>query len=205
MANPAETSGDALMARFRRHGTAEAFEQIVSSFLTAALGVAYEILADRCLAEDAVQEAFLRVVRQRRRYVPGKCFSSWFYAILRNVCRDMLRSRARYRRMVRDLADRAVAGAAPPRADPAAEPQLLARLPAGERAVLALRIVQDLPFRDVAAALGISEEAAKKRAQRALRRLREQVLASAACAAARAENAGLASAKPVPIPAPETY
>jgi hypothetical protein len=52
--------------------------------------------------------------------------------------------------------------------------ELLAKLPPPARAVLTLRIVHDMPFRDVAAALGISEEAAKKRAQRALRRLREQ-------------------------------
>ncbi len=38
-----------------------------------------------------------------------------------------------------------------------------------------LRIVHGLGFRDVAAALGISEEAAKKRAQRALKRLRAKV------------------------------
>jgi len=38
-----------------------------------------------------------------------------------------------------------------------------------------LRIIHGLGFRDVAAALGISEEAAKKRAQRALRRLRTKI------------------------------
>ena len=41
--------------------------------------------------------------------------------------------------------------------------------------MLVLRIVHGLGFRDVAAALGISEEAAKKRAQRALKRLRAKV------------------------------
>ena len=51
---------------------------------------------------------------------------------------------------------------------------MLAGLPKDAQAVLTLRIVHDLPFRDVAAALGISEEAAKKRAQRALRLLRKQ-------------------------------
>ena len=51
---------------------------------------------------------------------------------------------------------------------------LLARLPSKARAVLTLRIVHGLAFRDVAVALGISVEAAKKRAQRALRDLRKQ-------------------------------
>jgi len=56
---------------------------------------------------------------------------------------------------------------------------LLRRLPVGERDVLVLRVIEDLPFRDVAAALGISEEAAKKRAQRGLARLREDALTAA--------------------------
>jgi DNA-directed RNA polymerase specialized sigma24 family protein len=56
-------------------------------------------------------------------------------------------------------------------------PKLLDVLAHNERDVLVLRIVHGLGFRDVAAALGISEEAAKKRAQRALRRLRAMVFA----------------------------
>jgi RNA polymerase sigma factor (sigma-70 family) len=54
-------------------------------------------------------------------------------------------------------------------------PKLLNSLSSRERDVLVLRIVHGLGFRDVAAALGISEEAAKKRAQRALKRLRTKI------------------------------
>lgn len=86
-----------LMARFQDRGDAEAFEQIVSRFLAPALAAAHEVLSDHALAEDAVQEAFLRVVRRRDRYLPAKPFSSWFYAILRNLCTDMLRRRAKTR------------------------------------------------------------------------------------------------------------
>ena len=53
--------------------------------------------------------------------------------------------------------------------------QLLSSLTCDDQDVLVLRIVHGLRFRDVAAALGISEEAAKKRAQRALKRLRTRV------------------------------
>ena len=53
--------------------------------------------------------------------------------------------------------------------------ELLQNLPASEQVVLNLRIVHDLPFRDIAAVVGISIEAAKKRAQRGLRTLRERM------------------------------
>ena len=160
------------MARFQETLDEKVFEQIVDRFLAPALAVAGQILSDTAAAEDAVQEALLRVVRRRERYRSSLPFANWFYAVLRNVCKDMLRRQARRARAMQDLAARRDAPAAP--MTPAADTlELLAKLPAAARAVLGLRIVDQLPFRDVAAALGISEEAAKKRAQRALRRLRE--------------------------------
>ena len=182
-----ETSSDTLMARFRERLDAEAIEQLVARFIAPGAAVAGQMLADPALAEDAVQEAFLRVVRSRTQYQPGRPFSSWFYAILRNVCHDMLRRRSRHAQAIHDIACRTFPPAEPPPDLDGDAPSLLDRLPADARAVLELRIVHEMPFRDVAAALDISEEAARKRAQRALRRLREV--------------SGFASAQPDPSPA----
>ena len=168
-----EPTSESLMARYQERLDAEAFGEIVSRFLTPALAVAREILSDAVLAEDAVQEAFLRIVRRRRQYDPSRPFSSWFYTILRNVCTDMLRHRARQTKMIQ-LAAYGREDSEQPSLDSLDTMDLLRKLPRESRTVLTLRIVHDLPFRDVAAALGISEEAAKKRAQRALRALREE-------------------------------
>ncbi len=174
MGSEHETSAEALMARFQRLGDTAAFDELVSRHLRRALGVASEILLDHALAEDAVQEAFLHLVRARRQYQPSKPFSTWFYAILRNVCKDMLRRRSRQARVIQEVAAHAPASVAPPPAAGAAAERFLERLPEAERAVLTLRLVHDLPLADVAAALGISYEAAKKRAQRGLQRLRDR-------------------------------
>jgi len=169
-----DRSPESLMALYQARLDAAAFDAIVSQFLKPALAVARQFLTDSALAEDAVQEAFLRVVRRRDQYEPARPFASWFYAILRNLCRDMLRHRTRQRRLL----DKAAAQAPPQvqRPDTASVDtlDLLETLPEKARAVLTLNIVHGLPFRDVAAALGISEDAAKKRAQRALRTLRDQ-------------------------------
>ncbi|MFO7900555.1 MAG: sigma-70 family RNA polymerase sigma factor [Planctomycetota bacterium] len=163
------------MARFQRHGDADAFGALVDRFLQPALGVARQMLPDHAMAEDAVQDAFLRVIRKRDQYDPARPFAAWFYTVLRNICRDKLRRRGREKRALQAQAAVQDVVAPPPPDGP--EPdfpglRLLDRLPERERAVLRLRIVHDMPFRDIAAALGISHEAAKKRGQRGLRHLR---------------------------------
>ena len=161
------------MGRFQSALDADAFDAIVSRYLTPAVAAARQILSDSALAEDAAQEAFLRVVRKRMQYQPGKRFSSWFYTILRNICRDMLRKQTRQRTLVQEIAARQAVGSAATPSEPPDALDLLGILSPEARAVVTLRIAQGLSFRDVATALGISEEAAKKRAQRALKRLRE--------------------------------
>jgi RNA polymerase sigma-70 factor (ECF subfamily) len=174
------------MARFRQTGDAAEMDALVAEFIGPAFGVARELLRDAALAEDAVQDAFLRVVRRRHQYQPGRRFASWFFAILRNACTDMLRRQSRETRALRRVAEQADSHAEPdpPGAARAAvhavrtARALMDALPEDERDVLKLRLLKDLSLRDAAAALGISYEAAKKRAQRGLRRLRERCVAA---------------------------
>jgi RNA polymerase sigma-70 factor (ECF subfamily) len=173
MQNTNVPSHETLMSRFQARLDSDAFEQIVYFYISTALAVARQILSDDTLAEDAVQESFLRVIRKRDQYIPGSPFSCWFYAIVRNVCIDMMRKRAREKELLENAAT--VIEANKPRTDLSEIPKLLDILANRERDVLELRIIHGLGFRDVAAALGISEEAAKKRAQRALKRLRAKV------------------------------
>ncbi len=163
-----------LMVRFIGELDKSAFDQIVNMYRYKSLAVAFKILGDSALAEDVVQEAFLRVIRRRSQYDPKKSFSSWFFTILRNVAIDSIRKNRRshetlekYSRMQdintskqKDLLD--------------IEPEnVLNRLPDGEREVLILRILYDMPFKDIADSLDIAANAARKRAQRGLCRLRQ--------------------------------
>lgn len=172
--NPMPALDETLMRRFQRSGDVDCFEQLVNRFADRGRSVARQIVWDRSLADDAVQEAFLRVLRSRGRYDPARPFSTWFFTILRNVCMDMLRRLGREGQALNELAARA------PRQTPSAPDQpanihhLLAALPDIERDALTLRVTGELSLADVGAALGISEEAAKKRVQRGLRRLRER-------------------------------
>ena len=169
-----DVSAEQLMAQYQLDQGAAAFDSLFSMYFRPAVAVARQILRDSALAEDAVQETFIRVARGCQQYSPSKPFSNWFYAILRNACTDTLRKDRRYGRAIQELfhlrrSRPETVSSVPPELD------CLQRLPQAEREVLVLHIVEEMQFDEVAAAMGISKEAAKKRAQRGLRRLRERM------------------------------
>ncbi|MCE5328550.1 MAG: RNA polymerase sigma factor [Planctomycetaceae bacterium] len=175
-----EATDEALMERFQHDLDAAPFQQIVSRFTPPGLAAAFAILCDRALAEDALQEAFLRIVRGAEKYQPSRPFATWFYTVLRNVCVDIIRSRSRQLAAVQEIAARtSPPAAAAPADNSGVDLDLLDTLPRSERAVLMLRVVHEMSFAQVAAITGISEEAAKKRAQRGLGRLRQRLVGRA--------------------------
>ena len=198
-----------LMRQFQRRLDGEAFERLVGRYAARALAAARQILADGAAAEDAVQETFLRVVRARRQYQVDRPFGVWFFTILRNVCRDVLRRRGLEVRAMAHLAVESEEASDPPSAPEDLRASgmrwhglqareswagcpwhdLLADLRPAERDALVLRVTQGLTLAEVGAALGISEEAAKKRVQRALRRLQRRWRQGRAAAPRRARLA----------------
>ena len=170
MQNHKELDCQTLMARFQTQLDNGVFEIIIARYSGPALAVARKYLRDASLAEDAVQSTFLKVIRKRHTYNALRPFSSWFYAILRNVCLDMIRRQSRHQQALAKLSEQSDFGEA--KSFPGIDLDILQQLSDTERTVIELRIIHDLGFRDIAAALGISKEAAKKRAQRGLRRLR---------------------------------
>ena len=71
------------------------FEQFYLQYRHTMLWIAEEILDDHELAEDAVHEAFLRVLDHIQNIFPEKCNKtrSYFVIIVRNIALDMLRKR----------------------------------------------------------------------------------------------------------------
>ena len=66
-------------------------------------GVGFKILGDRSLAEELVQEVFLKVWRSGRTFDPSRgSFSTWLYRVTRSVALDLYRKRAHRVRQVSD-------------------------------------------------------------------------------------------------------
>ena len=167
-------SDESLMGRFQQRLDEAAIDELVSRYLRRGVAVARQILWDRSLADDAAQEAFVRLIRSRDSYDPAKPFSVWFFTILRNVCLGMIRRQRLEVETMQAMASQSISATELP-TDPADTERLLATLPRIEREALTLRVAHDLSFADIGAALGISEAAAKKRAQRAIGRLRDRM------------------------------
>jgi RNA polymerase sigma-70 factor (ECF subfamily) len=169
-----------LMAAVRSRLDEVAFEELARRHAGRALGTARSMLGSTESAEDAVQECLLRLVRARRSYRPGMPFAPWFRTLLRNACRDELRRRLRLQSQARvPVAPASVAAdphaAAETGAAARSASQALQRLPDADRRILAMRIHGELGFDEIGAALGLSAECVRKRAYRALERLRGEL------------------------------
>lgn len=76
-------------------GDERAFTLLIDRHAAACLRFATRMLNDRADAEDAAQEAFLRVFRGLGQYDARMPFRSWLFAILVNRCRTAFAQRAR--------------------------------------------------------------------------------------------------------------
>lgn len=70
------------------------FEPLVRAYEGPGLRVATGMLGDVDDARDALQEAFVKVFKNLSRFDSKRAFGPWFFQILRNQCRDMIRARS---------------------------------------------------------------------------------------------------------------
>jgi RNA polymerase sigma-70 factor (ECF subfamily) len=142
--------------------------------------VAYRMLGSRTEAEDAVQEAWLRLNRSDMNDVAN--LGGWLTTVVARVCRDMLRSRKSRREDTFDAAMPERISADDAASDPAHEIEMadsvglallvvLQTLAPAERVAFVLHDMFDLPFDEIAAVVGRSPEAARQLASRARRRV----------------------------------
>jgi RNA polymerase sigma-70 factor (ECF subfamily) len=136
------------------------------------VGLAYCVLADRHLAEDAAQEAFAVACRDLWRLRRADKFGRWLAAICRRVAKGMARSR---RREVVPEEVPAVASANPGDGRSELVRRSVERLPLAAREVVVLRYYAGLSHSRIAATLGISPQAVHGRLVRARRKIAREL------------------------------
>lgn len=177
-----------LMKRFGE-GDDEAFRRIVERHENALLGYFWRRCLDRALAEDCVQEVFLRLVRHRGSWRPDAKFTTYLYRIAENHWIDRYRSRKSAPQIASiegltdpdgEAADGSFAsgGAEPP--ERAAHLELgekirraVMRLTDDQRSVFALAETRGMRYEDIARVLGIPVGTVKSRMHACVTRLRD--------------------------------
>ena len=160
-------------------GNREAFAALVERYQRRAFAVATRLMGNRTEAEDAVQQAFLRLYESRASYDPRWRVNTWFYRILTNSCVDGLR---RLRPM--DPLDGLALPAAdtPERALIRREQEALlhaglAAVPIEARIVLTLYYGDERTYREIAAIRGITVNTVKTHLRRGRAALRKALRA----------------------------
>lgn len=169
-----------------RTGDTTAFEELVRITSPACYALALRLVGNEHDARDVMQDAYLRAFRGLRRFRGEAAFPTWLHRITVNCAASFLERRQKSScdqlddvdeaaRLVEQRADGNPESAASTADDRERLVQALAELPVPLRLVVVLRDVYDLPHREIAKELGISQAAAKVRLHRARRRLRERL------------------------------
>ena len=180
-----ELSDEQLMARVAGPEVEASLSTLYDRYGRTVFGVGLKLLGDRSLAEELVQEVFLKVWRSSHTFDSSRgSFSTWLYRVTRNVALDLHRNRDRRIRPVPDAEPHIAATQ-----DSSPGPQeivddswlawrvsrALEGLGAAHREVIELAYFQGLSQREISQRTGVPLGTVKTRTSSALKRLRERL------------------------------
>jgi len=160
------------------NGDREALRRVVDQWWPQIRRWALYQCADPTIAEDAVQEALVRLLRFIVRYDPSRPFGPWLRTLVRNACNDQLAKQQMYRQR-HEPARETHAPSVPPHSrqidlSRAAQEVIhqFKNLSPRQREVIDLVDLQGVTPTDAAAQIGISAKAVRSQLSDARRRIR---------------------------------
>ena len=152
--------------------TEQSFTELVSEYQTSLLRMCYLNLHDKGLAEDAVQETFVKAYRTLPTFRGDSSLKTWLMRIAINTCRDMQRG-SWLKHISRTVTlDQLAEPSESFSEDAVAVNMEIARLPVKLRETVLLYYYQGMGIGEVAEALGIAVSSASERLKRAKETLR---------------------------------
>jgi RNA polymerase sigma-70 factor (ECF subfamily) len=161
-------------------GGARFFEPLVRAYEADAMRIACAMIGDVDAARDAVQEAFVKTYRAIDTFDTRRSFRPWFLQILRNQCRDLLRSRKARKRfeVPEDKVNTRALSTDGERVHARREAAELLRrglaaIDEGQREIIVMKELEGLSYQEIAAALRIPEGTVASRLYHARRALKQ--------------------------------
>ena len=178
---------DELLIRRAQRGDGDAFEQLLLEHQKNVYNLCYRMAGNPDDAMDLSQETFLRAWRCLDQYQFASAFSTWLYRLCSNICIDFLRRRRRQQTvpLTFEDADGEEQTYAVPDVQPLPEEQVelkltretlaaaMAQLLPEHRAVLQLRVVNEMSYEQIADVLDIQIGTVKSRLSRARNQLKK--------------------------------
>lgn len=193
MKSPRSPSDQELMLAYR-DGDEEAFTLLFERFELRIFNYFLRHIGSRSLAEDLLQNTFLKLHRSRKSYQPSAAFSTWIFTIASNLLKDAARVEKRREGIVEleEARERIATGSSPleplsmPRQqNPEVETgqreiadyvrQAVQSLPLDQREVIILAKYEGFKYEEIAEILNLTPGALKVKAHRAMKTL-ERVL-----------------------------
>lgn len=187
-----------LLRRYVEESNQEAFSTLVERHI----GLVYTAALRRSggdgqRAADVAQEVFTALGRQARTLQHHPALGAWLHTATRNIAVNLMRAEQRRAQRHRVAAELATAQAAPRDADwnqvrPVLD-AVIDELPEADRRAIVFRFLQKRGFAEIGSALGISEDAARMRTDRALDKLRQGLARRGITSTAAALGASLST------------
>ncbi len=159
-----------LIQEYARSRSDDAFKGLVDQYVGLVYSACLRQLKDRHLAEDATQAVFI-LLSQKAGALQQAYLTGWLLTTSRYACANIRRSQQRRQRREQVVAMNQTTTTDTPSEDLLDD--ALCHLKSAEREALVLRYLNEQPIGEVAEKLGVSEEAARKRVNRGVEKLRQ--------------------------------
>jgi len=173
----AQPSDTELIARFLAEQNPHYFTQIYRRYAGKVYAKCLSMLQNEAWARDAVQDIFIKVFLSLSRFSEKSAFSTWLYSITYNYCIDLLRRRKKLPVLLAEDVGRLGDAPVPEVPDSVLLEMKQERLEAvlrhlseGDRVILLMKYLDDMPIKDMAQLFGKTESAIKMQILRAKHR-----------------------------------
>lgn len=195
-----------LLRRYSEEGSEEAFTALVQKYVDLVYSAALRRTGgDAHRAADVAQEVFTALARQARALTGHPVLGAWLHATTRNIAVNRMRSDQRREQRQQVALELAATHVATPAAEwEQMRPVLDAaidELPERDRRPVVMRFLERRPFKEIGAALTISEDAARVRTDRALEKLRAALARRGITSTAAAMSAVISTHATIGAPA----
>ena len=156
----------------------ELFDELYRRYASKIYGRCLSLLNDEVLAQDAVQEIFMKIILNLSKFGEKSKFSTWVYSITYNGCIDIIRKRKK--RLLLETPEETITEDLAEEVDDQFVLEvevdrlkvILEKIDEDDKAVLLMKYLEEMSIKEMAEALSNSESAVKMKIKRAKHRFK---------------------------------